>query len=177
MQEKRKTLLLVLILVGALGASLYAYVTFSELRQAAEYGAADVAECRRMIAQIRSLGNRPKLAGTSAAERDVIGRIREATNAAGIPEAPDAGLTRYSTLEAVGIPNSDYREMPVSINIEACNLQQLITFMHHLMSNDPSLRVKEVVLNEHDINTGAELWNADITLGCLIYEPRSNQRT
>lgn len=163
--------LLILVLLVAAGWSTS---RMFDQRATARAAAADLAECRRIAANIASLRKQDSVAqadgDADAQERDIAQRISDAAQKAGLAGEWNQGITHT---RAVQVGETPYKRKPAELVTRGLTLAQLTALMHELTYDSP-LTVSELRLNTPRGEDPGDRWDADITLSFLIYAPPAN---
>ena len=166
---RRQTILLA-ILGGLLGlTAFWCYGRLVAGRQAALTAQADLAACRHMAAQIQALSRRRAFAEEhERRSADVVAPVEQAAKTAGI--AGDR-LIRVTPMPPRRIEETPYKEKPTQVILKRVTLEQLVRLLHRLGEGDQPLRSAAVRLVAPDRQDTGPLWDAEVVLTYLIYEP------
>lgn len=178
MANRRRTMLLVFLLVPAALCALLAHFRMEKYREDAADARQNLADARRDMEEIRRWRSSPGRAAAVAPETPQLNaRLREAATAAGLPKPPGSDP---NPPQRVG--GSDYSEMPVYLQLEPLTMRQLTTFLVTLAKLEPSMRVKQIELSSPEergvpvppgVGAGGEdVWVADVAVGYLTYTPQ-----
>ena len=166
----RRTLLLSLVLIGCLGAAAVAAVVYmGRSRSAARQAADDLAECRRLADQIRRLSARPRRASDHerlSSETSTL--IEKAAAAAGVT---GGRLVSIHPEPAQRVAESVYKEKPTRIVLRGVTVRQAVELMQRLTAGEDALGIKSLNLTAVTPQDDRDLWNADIVVTYLIYDP------
>lgn len=170
---------LIILLALSTLACWISYMRFSKLRDDAEVAASSLSAVRRDLADIdrlRRAGARPDASALDAVE--LARELREAATAAGLPKEPDS-----EPFNPLRVGTTDYSETPVGLGFNPMTLKQLVSFLHHLNSADPTSRVRRIELRAPTpglrgvaIPTDVrpeDLWAADVEVGFITHTPAS----
>jgi len=167
---RRRTTILLTVLAGLLClAMLWCQNRQSRQKQRALAAMEGLAECRRIAARIRQARRRPAL----AAERELLGSqitslIENAARSAGI--TPDR-LVSITPQRADRVGESVYKEKPTLVSLKGVTLKQLVTMVHKLVSSADGLYAERLWLAAPRPQDTGNLWDAELTLTYLIYDP------
>ncbi len=166
---KRRTL----AILGAAGAALTLALVLScqfllQQQKAAEAAQRDLAEGVRMIEQIKVLSQRPTLAGEKERhDNETYGLIESTVKSAGV----DAKVRRIASEKPRRLGDSAYKEQPTQVSLPPITLKQLVALGLDLSSPEVGLNLETIRLSApRDADTG-DLWNAEVVLTYLIYDP------
>ena len=167
---KRRTAILLAILGGLLG--LTAFWCHRELvsgRRTALAARDDLAACRHMAARIEAFGRRQTIAEEhERRSAEVVAPIEQAAKGAGI--ASDR-LVRITPMPPRRLEDTVYKEKPTQVILKRVTLQQMVTLLHRLTETDQPLYPAAVRLAAPDREDTGPLWDAEVVLTYLIYEP------
>lgn len=170
---KRQNLLVGLMLLVLLVAAGWTTRLMLGAKRSAVVAGDNLAECRALAQSIMSLRDKDSVAdaGGDAEQREQA--IAEQVSAA----AAKAGLggdwlqrIEHKTPRSVG--NSPYKRKPSVLYIRGLTLGQLVTLLHEL-TYDSSLTAQDIQLRTPPGEATGDLWDADVTLTYLIYDPAS----
>jgi len=167
----RQRMVMLLAVLGALlaGLALWSYGYLGSRRAMAAAARDDLAACRRLAAEIARLRRGPTLACDS--ERiasEVNSLVETAAREAGLPAR---SLVRIMPAPAQRLGDTVYREKPTQVILKRARLKQIVRLLWKLEHGDASLGVKSLALRAAQPQDDADLWNADVTLTYLVYEP------
>jgi hypothetical protein len=169
--SRRDTWLAATLLALLAAGSLWSHGQMAAQRAAATGAWADLEACYQSSAQIAACRQRPAL----AAEREQLfsettGQIERAARAATIPLER---LIRIAPGSPERIGDSPYKEKPTHVTLKRIGLQQLVTMVHHLSSGERGLHAKSIRIATSDRRDPEALWDADLVVSYLIYDPRT----
>lgn len=175
MLQSRISRLAGVMLAGFVALSIWSYLQLKQNRGASAAAAASLQECRELAGQIHDLRAQPLRAGLWAHSRtELAERIEESANNA---QVPFAHVMRIDPLGARRIDNTAYLQQATSVQLESITLKQLVTLVSSLTESDGGLQVPAIRLlvskNAPRASTGAEIWDAEVTLTYLIFSPTS----
>jgi hypothetical protein len=131
-----------------------------------------LAECRRLVDRIRELERRSRRAEDRERVPDrTTGRIEAAATNAGIPRGR---LVRIAPEPARRVGETVYKEKPTRVVLRKATLKQIVTMVHRLTRGEGGLRAKSLRLTAPSRNATQNLWDAEVVLVYLIYEPPPN---
>jgi len=166
---------MLMILAGLLAISaLWSYREMSGQRQAARHAAADLAECRKAADQIEALRRRPALAQQNQRESaETIGLIERSAKAAGLTEAL---LVRTVSEQPLRLGDTVYLEKPTRVQFKNISLVQLVEMTHRILTDKNRLHAKAMHISAPSAEDTGALWNVELVLTYLIYEPTKIQK-
>jgi len=168
MTRRMVTLLAVLaVLLAAL--ALWSYEYLGSRRAMAAAARDDLAACRQLAAEVARLRQGPALACDS--ERiasEVNSLVETAAREAGLPAR---SLVRIMPAPAQRLGDTVYKEKPTQVILKRASLKQIVRLLWKLASGESPLGVKALTLRAVQPQDEADLWNADVTLTYLVYEP------
>ena len=173
MTARRRTLLLILLLIATAVACPMTWSMMDTRREAAALSQDDLATCQREWAEMNlKSGADPN--STTEADPPINRELRSAAIAAQVPEQ----LASIDPGTAARVADSDYLQTPVFVRLNAVTLRQLVEFLHELSATDSSLRSTEIELSPAltaapNRSTPGEAWTADLTISHLAYAPQS----
>jgi hypothetical protein len=183
--NRRKTLLLSLLLLAAVIATAIAYARMSKYRDDAQTAQANLLAARAAMTDIARWRSSPGRASAVGMETpQLTAKLREAAAAAGLADAPgsEAGAPAR-------VANSDYAEMLVFLSFEPLTMKQLTLFLHTLARIDPSSRAKQIELSPPDqpgvaiaatpaakAAGGEDKWTVGVAVGYLTYSPQKQSK-
>jgi hypothetical protein len=168
------------ILTAALAALLaltvaWSYAQLTDARAAAEFAKDDLAECTRLAGRIGQLSHRPTLAREhEQLAAQTITLIAEAARDAGIPPAH---LIRTSPQAPTRLGDTPYKQKPTRVQLRNITLQQLTAMIHKLTTTGLGLRANSLRLTAPSPDDTGNLWNAELVVSYLIYDPPKDPRT
>ncbi len=167
---RRRTAVLTLVLAALLGLWLGGSLRhLAAARGRALAASEDLAECRRLADRIRLLRDRSRLAeDRERVPEQTTGRIEAAAKSAGISAAR---LVRISPEPARRVGETAYKEKPTRVLLRKVTLKQLVAMVHGLTRGEGMLRAKSLRLTAPSRNATDDLWDAELVLVYLIYEP------
>ena len=163
-----------LALGGAMLLVPLGYLRMSAEAAALRNAAAEVRECRTLVAQIAELQELPQFAALEADTPQTIRqRIEEATRQARLPAG---ALVRIEPRSPVRLGDSEYRVWATRLELSNVTLEQITVFSHALLDEERGLTVRDLRLwslaNESTAGTG-ETWSAEATLTQVTFSPKS----
>jgi len=164
-----------LILAGLLAISaLWSYRKMSSQQRAARLAAGDLAECRRAADQIEALRRRPALAQQNQRESaETIGLIEKSVKAAGLTEAM---LVRTVPEQPLRLGDTVYLEKPTRVQLKNVSLVQFVEMLHRILTDKNRLHAKAMRISAPSAEDAGALWNVELVLTYLIYEPPKAQK-
>lgn len=170
--SRRTNLLIVLVAISAI-CCILAWRRLAAKRDTAVARADDLAVSRQYLADLTTLRDSPRHVATAPPNRAQLHqKIRAAADAAGAGER----LMSVEPAQPVQLENSDYAELPVTLQFDPMPLRDLAAFLGDLSSNDPGSRASQIRLSTPQSSAPADTWRADVTLSYLIYSPRPQPR-
>jgi hypothetical protein len=150
---------------------LWCWLGHRSLRTARSTHVSLVAQIEQMRAdaqRIELLRTAPRIASERARPNDeLLAQVRNALEAAQIP------LDKWIGNEpdpAVRVPQSAYKRIGTRLSFEDVDLKSLVTFIHCMLSADPSLSITRMRLTAPS-DTDTNFWDADLAISYLIYSP------
>ena len=171
----RRTGILLAIMAGLLClTALWSYRHAGAQRTAATAAYADLGACRRMGGRIEAARARPAL----AAERERLASettslIEQSARSAGIRAAK---LVRIPPPPARRVGRRGYKEKPTQVFLKGVTLRRLVAMLHELTCTEVGLRAKSLRITAPRPEDTGDLWNAEVGLTYLIYDPPHHQR-
>lgn len=166
----QRTLVLSLILIGLLSvAACVAAMHLAGQRAAACRAGEDLAECRRLADRIRGLSTRPRRASDHeqlSSETSTL--IEKAAAAAGVS---GGRLVSIHPEPAQRVAESVYKEKPTRIILRGVTVRQSVELMQRLAAGEHALSIKSVNLTAVTPQDDRDVWNADVVVTYLIYDP------
>lgn len=162
-------LIIAVVLTGLVGSSLLWLQ-----RAAAEVQAEDdhLRRARLLQQQIEQLRPRQHVAEAHLLETiEIHQRIEAAAEAAGLQST---ALDRIHPEGPRRVGDSNYLEAPVRLRITRVEMRQIITLLHRLADDGSGLLVRQVRLSAPRGEEPANVWNVEITLAYLLYQPPRN---
>ena len=168
--RQRRTAILVAPLAGLLAVvAVQSYCRMASRRRSALAARDNLAACRRMSSEIERFSRRRAVAEErERRSAEVIGPIEQAARAAGIP---GDRLVRITPVPPRRIDDSAYKEKPTQTILKRVTLEALVRMLHRLAQADQPLHPAAVRLSAPSREDTGPLWNAEILLSYLIYEP------
>ncbi len=163
----------------ALASLALAIVAAGELLSANrqfESTAADLQNCERMVGEMQTLKNRPRIASLDIeSPQQTIDRVLAAQQLSTI--ATDS-LVSVSPTAPMRLGNTDYQQRLTELVFSSVPLDKLASFTRAIDENEDGLLVSQLTLTptpNASINASnpAETWGARLTLTQLIYSPTS----
>lgn len=167
---KRQVMLVGVMLAMLTVATAWSVQVMLADRAAANGAAADLAECRQLATSIEALRHKPRIAAAEDIGAVMLGqRITTASQQAQLPQQALDGIFPQS---ARRMGNSPYAQKPTTLVLRDVTLAQLVKFLYHLTEGESGLTVRDLRLRAPRGETaGAEQWDAEATITCLIYQP------
>jgi hypothetical protein len=167
---KRVLILLVALAGGLLLAAGWGYRYMDEQRLSAAKAEGDLADCRIAAQEILECRERPALAADrERGPGEVHSLIERAAAASGIV-AKDS-LERISPQAPRPVGDTAYREQDTEVSLRKVTLQQLVSFLHGLLTSGSGLRAKSIHLSTPRDEELGDRWTVELTLSYLIYDP------
>jgi hypothetical protein len=163
-------------MLAALGVvAFWSYGRMAGARARAADAASDTQACEVLQAQIEGLRQRPKLAEEKATEQPkIVGRIQQSADEALIGPGYTASLVRIDpSARPIRLGESAYTEKRVTVSLDQLKLGQLVDFLYPLIADRRGLRTKRIALTAPRTDELGDRWNVELTLGYLIYSPRT----
>jgi len=166
----RRMVMLLAVLGGFLVAlAAWSYGYLGTRRATAAAARKDLIACRRLAADIARLRRGPTLACDSErVASEVTGLVETAAREAGVPAS---SLVRIMPAPAQRVGDTVYKEKPTQVILKRASLKQVVRLLWKLEHGDTPLGVKSLMLRAAQPQDDADLWNADVTLTYLVYEP------
>ena len=172
--SRRQTILAACLLVLLAGSSFWGYAAMAAGRRRALHSSAQLAECRRLADRIDTLQNVPdRDAEPAQLVRKTTRRIEAAAKAAGIPADRLVGITP-GPMQRLG--DTVYKEKPTQVLLRQVTLRKLVGMIHSLLDAEQHLSPQSIRLSAASADDCGDLWNAEVVLTYLIYDPPSNPR-
>lgn len=174
----QKTLILALLTLLTAGGAALSYARMDRAKDDALASERDLNAVRRDLADIAAAaGNGAATTASKLDTSEADRRVRQAAAVAGLSEKLQARLT--DTLDPRRLGNSEYSEKPVILRFEGVTLQQVLTFLHTLSTNDPGCRSVGIELSPSEGTTSgtAETWTADLTVAYLLFTPKESAKS
>lgn len=174
-EQRRLTILVGIMLAMMLAAAGWFTLEMLNHHSAAARAAEDLANCRLLAEQIKSLRNQSAM----ASDQDEAGvqqdRLVEQINAA----ADKAGLTGQwqDSIEhrrEMRVGDTPYLRKPAVLITRGLTLAKLTALIHHLTYDSP-YTAEKILLRTPPGDESGGAWDADITLTYLIYSPQTSQ--
>ena len=165
MTGRERSLILAAVL-GLLGAILWGAIRLADARTAAASAAADLAECRRLAAQIEA--QRAPGAAALAREPQEAELIRRIESAARIAEFSQSSVERIVPGAAQRVGESDLTEKSTIVELKGVTLRQLFAFLHTLGTGRSSLNLKQIRLSVPSPEDTGDRWSVETTLTYLV---------
>lgn len=171
--NRRRTPLLIALVVAAGLAAAVAFSWLQKQRSAAEAAGRDLARCRADLADLArwnaaGSGDVPLTADSPELNR----RLHDAAAEAGVPDE----LASIDPGQPRPVRDTDYAETLVFLRLNSVTLRQLVTFLHNLSAHDAGVRTRSIELGApagQGPDGGGDAWAADVTLAYLSYAPRA----
>ena len=162
--------LLLLVLAGLLAVTaIWSYQTMADSRLAALRAQDDLAQCSRMADRIEALRRRPALAAQAQrGSAETIGLIESAAKDADIP---GSRILQIMPEQPRRLGDTVYMEKPTRIRLKNVTLEQLTKLTHAIRTDKNRLHDKAMDLSPPSSEDTGRLWNVDLVLTYLIYNP------
>ena len=164
--KDRRIQLLVLLLIVSVAVAGIAGARLASARSAALAAQDDLRICRSAIAQLTS--NPGRAANSTPQVEDLNRRFRAAAASAALT---DQQLPSIEPRRPMPVENTPFQQMSIFLGFERLTLQQLVTFLHPLISADPNCRPVTIELSPPEGQADANTWRADLELSYLIHLP------
>ncbi len=166
---------LLIILAGLLAIfAVWSYREMSSQQQAARLAASDLEECRKAADQIEALRRRPAMAQQNQRDSaETIGLIEKSAKAAGLT---DATLVRTVPEQPLRLGDTVYLEKPTRVQLKNVSLVQLVEMVHRIATDKNRLHAKAMRISAPSAEDTGGLWNVELVLTYLIYEPPKPQK-
>lgn len=161
------------VFLGAIGLAAVLATAWSvhwmlKQRESARAASEELAACRQLALSIESLRSAPKVATTEdLGSRELGAKIEAASRQAHFSGSPIEGVFPQS---ARRVGESPYVQKPVAMTLRGATLEQLATFLYYLTEGS-ALTVRDLRLRTPHGDVARNVWDAEATLACLIYEP------
>jgi hypothetical protein len=174
MQTAQRTKLLLVLLVVAGIAAIWAWSSMSSARDRAVAAQRDLSLCRQEIADLDRWQGAPTSASLTPDDPELNRRLRGAATVAQMTDQ----LVSIEPGPAIRIRESDFTQTPIYLRLNAVTLGQLVTFLHQLSTSDASLHTSAIEMSipqtaPGNVDDSSEAWTADVTLAYLTYAPKS----
>jgi hypothetical protein len=167
---RREAWLSALMLALLAIVALWSHDRMATAREAARGARADLDACYQAAAQIAAYRQRPALAAEhEQLLSETTGLIEQAARAATIPAER---LVRIAPGGPERLGDSPYKEKPTHVTLKRIGLQQLVQMVHHLSGGERGLHAGSIRIAASDPHNTEGLWDADLVVSYLIYEPR-----
>ncbi len=178
-----------LLVLSLVLTAAHSWAELNRQRDALAHQSARLTDCRRLGDEVRSLRERPPVAGEREMKHtDLAHRIETASKAAGV--RPDQVL-RIWPEAATRVGESPYKRRPTQVILQALTLKQTLTFLHAVAIREgdghADLHVEAVRLTAprndspapphkgdatSDSQASPEAWNIEVTLCHLYLAPK-----
>lgn len=139
----------------------------------AEQAAQDLGQCLELESSIQSARRQTTLASASEIDsQELARRIDVAARGAHLSPAALEGIIPQPRQRIGNLP---YVEIPTTLVLRKVELRPLAGFLYDL-TNAPGLSVRQLRLHPPRGDAASTLWDADVTITCLIYAPNDNPR-
>lgn len=156
--------------------NLIAFQLYRSQRQAAMQAADELIVCRKLIADIQAMQQKPSLTAANPLQTsELTRRIEQAGQAAGFLTGPNGNLVRIWPEPARQVAQSPFQQRPTRIVLRQVSLKQVIQFMHRLTENDPTLRWQNIRLSAPRGEETGDRWSVEATLVYDVFVPPSSQ--
>ncbi|MFN3166625.1 MAG: hypothetical protein ACE37H_06130 [Phycisphaeraceae bacterium] len=174
--QKRQAALAGLMLVLLALAAGWSTLRMIDRRDAAQAGARELAESKRIARQIEALRERDAVASddpdSARQEENLAQQIDQAAQAVGLVGDWRRGIDHKPSRRVGDTP---YTRKPAVLLTRGLTLDQLGALAHELTYDSP-LTVSELRLTTPSGETRGNRWDADVTLTYLIYDPPDTDR-
>lgn len=172
-QIKQKPIVLLGLAVLMLAfVTLWSYGQLHKTHAMATTAADDLAACRQLASKIVSLDNRPIMAHSQQIHLNELTRhIEQSTKNAKI--APGS-LVRIWPDPPVRVGDTPYQKKSTQVLFRQITLRQIITFLHHVATQDGGPRATHIRLLAPRSNAVGSRWTVETALTYLIYAPKIN---
>lgn len=167
-QPRRQTILVGIMILLLIGAAAWSVDWMMQQRQQAQDAAADLAECQMLVRRIEALREAPTVASAEAMGVQEFGEHIEA--ASRLANFDPSALRGVFPQAAQRVGDSPYLRKPTAITLRHVPLHDLVTFLYHI-SGDTGLMVRDLRLRTPHAEAPEDVWDAEVTLTYLIYEP------
>jgi type II secretory pathway pseudopilin PulG len=170
----RRLIIEVALLVGLLvAAALWSYGRMVNQHEAAIAANADLAACRNMAKQFKSLGRRTTpTEDLQHLEAETTSRIEQAAKDAGI----GGGLELINPESTRRLADSAYKTKPTRVILKDVTLGQLVAFLHPLIADPGGLNATFIRLTAPRPDDTTDTWSAQVILTYLLYDPPTQPR-
>ena len=169
---RRADVLAAVLFVALAVLAGWSYCEFTAGCSDAAAAASDLAACRNLTQQIKTLRKKPVLVGTKArSSTEVAHSIETAAKGAGLPLT---NILQIDPQSPCRLGNSAYQEQPTHVELRNVTLKQLLVFLYALANDGVGLNLSDVRLSapRDEATQGAnETWLAEVTLTHLIFAP------
>ncbi len=148
----------------------WSYSGMSDSRAAAIAAADDLVACHRLVGQIRRLRDQPTVADSYEPQQHELTRRIE--GAAQQAQISIGSLDRIWPEPAMYVADTPYKKHATQVVLRGITLQQIVTLIHTLESQEGGPRLTRVRLASPRDDATGNLWNVEATLTYLIYTPR-----
>ncbi len=150
-------------------AALWSYQQMEARKLSAQQAQADLVDCRSLAGKIRQSRAVPCLATSKEpAASESIAQIEQAVRSAGI--APNS-LDRITPEMPRRVGDTAYKEKPTQVQLRKVSLRQVAALAYNLRIADVALNTGSVRLSAPRDDDTTDLWNAELVLTYLIYDP------
>ena len=179
--RKHRTAILGLLVFLSLCSALAAYARSQKSRATAQANELDLLTVHRDLTDIAQANAGLQISVGKLDSAELTRRLGSAAVIAGVRDQ----LVDIDPNPPTRIGSSDYNELTIILRFERITLRQLTIFFQQLAVNDPGSRAKTLELAPPEasgslaprstapaVNTGEELWTADVTVAYLILAPK-----
>ncbi len=179
--RKHRTAILGLLVFLSLCSALAAYARSQKSRATAQANELELLTVHRDLTDIAQANAGLQISVGKLDSAELTRRLGSAAVIAGVRDQ----LVDIDPNPPTRIGSSDYNELTIILRFERITLRQLTIFFQQLAVNDPGSRAKSLELAPPEasgslgsrstapaVNTGEELWTADVTVAYLILAPK-----
>lgn len=152
----------------------WAWMAFSDARDASIRASENTFKCEDFIQSIHTLQARPSLAQTETIQSAEL--VRHIEQAVAKVQLPPQALIRVTPDTAQRIGDTPYMEKRTEVQLKDISLSQLVFFLHSL-TQESGLRSTAIRISAPRNADSQNKWIADLTLSYWIYSPKSGQPT
>lgn len=169
MSPKQQATLVCMVLAMLALTATWSVRAMMTQRAAALIAADDLGECGRLAASIESLRDKPKIASAQDMGIELLGqRIAAASQQAKLDPQSLEGVYPQGPRR---LGNTPYVQKPTTLTLRNVKLPQLAAFLYHLTEGESGLNVRDLRLRVPRGDSPSDVWDAEATITCLIYQP------
>lgn len=157
------------VLIALASASVWSYGRMAAARNADSLSRDSLNHCTRLAGQIRELSSQQAVA--TAQEPQAVMLAEAVESAARAVNLPAQSLVGIRPEPARRLAEGPYKEKPTRLELRGLELGQLIGLLNTLGDSQPGLRVRSLRLYEPRSGSNPDLWDADVELTALVYDP------